>query len=327
MRGYRVGVVNPRTSFGERVRELLSEQRLPIIELKLLEPEIGGEATLTQFEDEVVVTQPLDADLLPHLDVVFVAAGDSDVLNRIAVETAEADTLTIVEGAQGLDAPVVVPRFSDIDLASERLVAVPLAASHLVGAVLKRMRDSFDLVRANATVLLPAGHRGVSGADELHQQVVNLLNFKPPPTEVFEEQVAFNVNIAAAGAGASGLAESVAREAAALAGLDTNLTVNLVQVPVFHAYAASIWAELGRPVDQRAVVAAFREAPFAIETARSPKSPSPVTVAESNRIHVGSIRCPSEVTQPGCWIWSVADTTAYDSALAAVEVARAALTG
>lgn len=325
MRGYRVGIINPRTPFGERVRELLSEHRLPVIELKLLESEIGDEATLTQFHDEVVVTQPLDADLLPHLDVVFIAAEDNDVMNRIAREAAENDTLTIVEGARGLDAPVVVPGIGSDDLAGSRLLVIPRAASYLVGAVLERMTSSLDVVRASATVLLPAGHRGAPGADELHQQVVNLLNFKAPPMEVFDEQLAFNVNVAAAGPGGPGLAESVAGEASSLAELGSSLTVTLLQVPVFHAYAASIWVELGKPVERRSVVAAFREAPFTIDTARRPKSPSPVSVAESNRIHVGSIRCPQEISQPGCWVWAVADTTAYDPALAAVELAREAL--
>ena len=32
MRGYRVGILGPRTPFGQRVRKLLSEGELPVIE-------------------------------------------------------------------------------------------------------------------------------------------------------------------------------------------------------------------------------------------------------------------------------------------------------
>jgi len=119
----------------------------------------------------------------------------------------------------------------------------------------------------------------------------------------------------------------VATEAARLAALDS-VTVNLVQVPVFHGYAASIWVELEQAAEQRAIVTAFREPPFTIDTARTAKTPSPVSVAETNRIHIGGIRHPLEVSQvsrPGFWLWAVCDTTAYDPALAAVELAKTAL--
>ncbi|GMR24309.1 MAG: aspartate-semialdehyde dehydrogenase [Acidobacteriota bacterium] len=327
MRGYRVGVVNPGTPFGGRVRELLSEQHLPVIELKLFESEGDGETTLAQFHDEVVVTQPIDVDLFPHLDLLFFAGQDTDLMNRMAMEASGEDVLTFVQGALALDAPVMVPGLQDAQLASKRLVAVPRMASYLVGAVLERAHASLGVARASATVLLPAGERGAPGAAELHEQVINILSFKSPPTDILGEQVAFNVNIVGAGAKSAVLAQTVAMEAARLAELDS-VTVNLVQVPVFHGYAASIWVELEDAAEQRAIVSAFREPPFTIETTRTAKTPSPVSVAESNRIHVGGIRRPLEVSQasrPGFWIWAVADTTAYDPALAAVELAKTAL--
>lgn len=330
MRGYRVGVVNPTTAFGGRVRELLSEQHLPVIELKLFESEADGKATLAQFQDEVIVTQPIDPDLFPHLDVLFFAARDTDLMNGMAMEAAAEDVLTIVQGAIALDAPVMAPGIQDAELASERLVAVPRMTSYLVGVVLARVHASLGVARANATVLLPVGDRGAPAEAELHEQVVNILSFKSPPTDVLGEQVAFNVNIAGggdAGPKSSALAETVAMEAARLAELDS-VTVNLLQVPVFHGYAASIWVELEDAAEQRAIVAAFREPPFVLDTARTAKAPSPVSVAESNRIHIGGIRRPREVSKtsrPGFWVWAVADTTAYDPALAAVELAKTAL--
>ena len=123
MRGYRVGVVNATTPFGDRVRELLSEQHLPVIELKLFESEADGTSTLAQFHDEVVVTQPIDPDLFPQLDVLFFAGQDTDLMNRMAVQASAEGVLTFVQGALGLDAPVMAPGLQDAQLASERLVA------------------------------------------------------------------------------------------------------------------------------------------------------------------------------------------------------------
>ena len=199
-------------------------------------------------------------------------------------------------------------------------------ASYLLGATLGRAAEPDAIAHASATVFMPAGARGAAGADELHQQVVHLLNFKTPPTGVFEEQVAFNVTMARAhGAQGYGLAQAVSAEAAALAGLDGKLTVSLVQAPVFHGYAASIWLELEEAVAERTLAARFRDPPFATDTKRGARAPSPVSVAESNLVHVGPIRRAVEAARPGYWIWVVADTTSYDSGAAAIELAKSAL--
>ena len=325
MRGLRVGVVNPRSPFGSRVRSLLSEGSLPVIELKLFESDVEGEATLTQFQADVVVTQPLDPDLFTNLDVIFFAGQDSDLFNRLAVDASGDGILSLVEGAIGLEAPVVVDG-ADGPMASadsdDRLFVVPRMASYLVGATLRRARESLSAASASATILLPAGVQGDAGAKELHQQVVNILSFKSPPTEIFEEQVAFNVKLGASGVRSVAVAESVALETAKLADMENALTVSLVQVPVFHGYAASIWVELEAPVEQRTLVACFKEPPFALETGRGAKSPTPVGAAESNRIHIGGLRRPIERSRPGFWLWAVADTTAYDSGSTAVEFVK-----
>lgn len=326
MRGLRVGIVNPRSPFGTRVRTLLSEGHVPIIELKLFESDTTGEATLTQFQDDVVITQPLDLDLLANLDVVFFAGEDGDLVNRMAVDASGDGVLSLVEGAVGLEAPVVFHGAdgpADSGDAEDRLFIVPRMASYLVGTTLRRVRESLSAVRASATVLLPAAIQGDAGANELHQQVVSILNFKAPPTEVFQEQVAFNVKVAGTGARSAVLAESVAAEAAKLANLEDALTVSLVQVPVFHGYAASIWVELEAPVEQRAMVACFQEPPFAMDTGRGAKPPTPVGAADSNKIHIGGLRRPSELSRPGFWLWAVADTTAYDSSSTAIEFVKA----
>lgn len=328
MRGFRLGILGPRGPFGERLRELLGEGRLPVTELKLLDAGLTGEATLTHVGDDVVVTQPLDPHLLPHLDALFVSGEDGDSLNRIAGEAAADGVLTLVHGAVGLDAPVLPTaapeRLAELDR-GEGIFLVPRAASFLLGTTLGRLQEKHPVRRAVATVLLPARESGDAGAEELHQQVVHLLNFKSPPTDVLREQLAFNVRLLGSGE-ASPLAEAVAAEASAIAGLGPSaLTVSLVQVPVFHGYSATIWVELEEALDAKTVGGRFRTAPFeAPKRSRGAVSPSPVSISESERIHMGSIRRSgaSAAGPEGFWLWSVADSTAYDPAVAAVEAVK-----
>jgi aspartate-semialdehyde dehydrogenase len=327
MRGYRIGIVSPRSPFGHRVRKLLSEGALPVIELKLFESDAEAGTTLTQFGDDVVVTQSIDPDLFPHLDALLVGGNDTDLLNRVAAQAGEAGVLTLVEGALGLGATVVTPeRFEELRSSGNRLGILPRVASYVLGATLSAIAKSHPIERAVATVLVPAQSLGDPGASELHQQVVHILNFKEPPTEVLPEQLAFNVRLVGASEAGLNLADSVAWEASRLAGIEGGLTVSLVQVPVFHGYSATLWVETKDHVDARAIRAAFRSKPFeSPRSSRGAKVPSPISAAGSETIHIGPVRAAVASGPPGFWLWAVADTTAYDPASAAIEIVRSVL--
>ena len=327
MRGYRIGIVGPRSPFGHRVRKLLGEGALAVIELKLFESESEAGATLTQFGDDVVVTQAIDPDLFPHLDALLIGGNDGDLLNGVASQAGEAGVLTLVEGALGLGGPVVTPeRFQELRSSGNRLGILPRVESYLLGATLSAIGADHPIERAVATVLVPAQSLGDPGASELHQQVVHILNFKDPPTEVLSEQLAFNVRLVGASEAGMNRADSVAWEASRLAGVEGTLTVSLVQVPVFHGYSAALWVETKDRVDAKSIRAAFRSKPFESQrSARGAKPPSPVSAAGSEAIHIGPVRAAVTSGPPGFWLWAVADTTAYDSASAAIEIVRSVL--
>ena len=327
MRGYRIGIVSPRSPFGQRARTLLGEGALPVIELKLFESGSEAGATITQFGDDVVVTQPVDPDLFPQLDALLVGGNDSDLLNRVAAQAGEAGVLTLVGGALGLGGPVVTPeRFEELRSSSSRLGILPRIESHLLGATLSAIAEVHGIERAVATVLVPAMSLGEPGAAELHQQIVRILNFQTPPTEVFDEQLAFNARLLGASDAGLSLADSVAWEASQVAGIEGALTVSLVQVPVFHACSAAIWVETRDAVDAKSIRGAFRSKPFeSPRSGRGAKAPSPVSAAGSETIHIGPIRAAVVSGSNGFWIWAVADTTAYDPADAAIQILRSLL--
>jgi aspartate-semialdehyde dehydrogenase len=175
-------------------------------------------------------------------------------------------------------------------------------------------------------ILMPAQSMGDTAAEELHQQHVHILNFKAPPTEVLREQLAFNVRLAGTPESGLAVADSVAWEAERLAGTEGALTVSLVQVAVFHGYSAALWVETKERADARVVRALFRGKPFDTpKSARGGKSPSPVSIAGSESIHIGPVRAGASASPPGLWLWAVADTTAYDPAAASLQILRSVL--
>jgi aspartate-semialdehyde dehydrogenase len=307
------------------------DQPLPVIELKLFEGVPKAGSTLTQFEDEVLVTQALDPDLFPSLDVIFVAEDTSPEVLAEATRAAAQGVLTLVAGGQ-LEAPVAAMGLNDAFLAEgRRLFRVPAGASILLGKVLEALSAAFEVKEAQATVMLPASELGTTAVEELHQQVVQLLSFGTPPTKVLGEQLAFNL------LGPSDKDDggkeiqpevTVAREVCALSGLEENrVSVFLLLAPVFHSYAASLWVQIGEEATMGEVLEALRKRKD-LDTNRRYEAPdgisrlvSPAAVAGSKKVHVGAVR-PDGRGEGGFWLWLAADSIAVDGAQNALQLAK-----
>jgi aspartate-semialdehyde dehydrogenase len=325
MRGYRVGVVNPFSAFGKRVRALIDERGFPTIELKLFELRHGGGSAITQFKDEVVITQPMDTELFTHLDVIFFGGDEEVNVADEAKAAAGEGILTIINKAPDVDGRVVALGLNDKPAPEPGdIVIAARSASVLLGTVLAALRRSLDVRQARATILLPASDRGDEAVDELHDQNVKILNFQEPPTQIFNDQLAFNLLLPPSDARTRPLDERVAEEAARLSGLESRPSVMLVQAPIFHSYALSLWVVLAEPAEPEAVtktLAASRR--IKAPGKRSPSVPTPVSVAESDKIHFGRVRHDPS-TPGGFWIWAVADSIALDPAAHAIQLAEKA---
>jgi aspartate-semialdehyde dehydrogenase len=113
---------------------------------------------------------------------------------------------------------------------------------------------------AFVTLLLPASEFGRAALDELHQQTVSLLSFQSLPREQYDAQVAFNLLPALGNAAKVKLAATGARiadhYATLSAGTASELTLQMVQAPVFHGYVASALVELQATASTEQVEAA-----------------------------------------------------------------------
>ena len=326
MKGYRAAVIGPLSPFGQRVRRFIEDGTFPAIELKLFESTLESGAPITQFHGEVLVTQLLDADLFPDLDVLFVGEGAGEEVLKLAASASQEGLLTFVAENLGLSVPVAAEGLNEKFLSDDvRLVGVPSTASILLGKVLNSIAGSFEIQQSFATVLLPASELGNRAAEELHQQVMQILNFGAPSTEVLGDQLAFNLIPSPEGRGENLPANLVAREAAELSGLEGDiLSVSLVRAPVFHSYAVSLWVELGAETIPESIVAAMGEHGGIDVTQAFEHSgtiPTPVSVAGSDKVHVGSLRPDS--ARPGFfWLWVAADSVAVDAAANSLALAQ-----
>jgi aspartate-semialdehyde dehydrogenase len=320
LKGYRVAVVAPVSTPGRRVREALVERQFPITELRLFESEGSGESRLTEFEGEVLITQPLDPDLFPRLDVIFFSAEAPRAPVRAAVEEG---VLTILLGpSPGLSAPLAAAGLNDKSLpAGTRLVRIPEPSALLLGTLLAALGRGFVVRQAVASLLVPAMELGQQAAEELQQQAINLLSFRPLPKEIFGDQLAFNVNLPPEEL-VSPAEERLQREIRELSEVEAPVAVFLMRAGIFHGYALALWVSLeGEPALEEVVEKLRRASLLVHRTEGAKPTPSPVSVAELGRIQVGRLR--RDPANPGAfWIWAVADLSAVDPANHAVRLAE-----
>jgi len=320
LRSYRVAVVGPLTPSGQRLREGLTERAFPVSELKLFESAASVETQLTAFEGDVVITQAIDPDLFRQLDVIFFAGEAEPEHVQAAVEQGVL-TLLLTPSPE-VKAPVAAHGVNDSALApGALLLAAPRPAALLIGTVLAALRRAFVVRQAVATVMVPAMERGKEAAEELQQQTINVLSFRPVPKKLLHEQLAFNLTLPSEDR--VPLEEELAREAKELSGLpEVPVAIFLVRAAIFHGYALVLWVSLEGDPTVEELAASLRKGPLAVyRSDRAKPTPTPVSAGELDRIQVGRLRRDGS-TRGGFWIWVVSDLSAVEPATGAIRLAE-----
>ena len=143
------------------------------------------------------------------------------------------------------------------DLTGPQVVAQPSATA--IAILLSALHRAMPIGQAIVHIFEPASERGKSGIEELQQQAVSLFAFQPMPKKVFDAQVAFNLRPQWGEGAPEKLADVEERIERHLASLLERLegipmpSLRLIQAPVFHGYALSLWVEFEDSADLSAV--------------------------------------------------------------------------
>jgi len=323
---WRAAIVGASTLLGKELAEELSGATDVLWDITLFDAE-GAGGTMTAAGDEALLIQPIADDSLIGMDVVFFAGDGRTALGFWKVAHAAGasivDLTGTLEGLPGVQvrSPLVegciAPDLATIAELSAHPAAIMLSliASRLRGAGLKRLA---------ATVLQPASELGNAGVEELHQQTVSLLSFKPLQKDTYDAQVAFN-QIASLGSAAKTNLErtrdTIHRQIGILAGevAAHSVTLQLLQAPVFHGYTASVFLEISQELDEKALRALlFRDLSQLIDEESA-----------SNEMAAGKgevlLRIAPADTKDGSafWLWMAADNlrlAARNAAACALEL-------
>ncbi len=311
-----VAVVGADTLLAKELREVLDG--LPVApRVQLIAAAADGSTVLAAEDEDVVVMTPLIAESLAGVKVAFLAG--SPASSRKAAKVAEqanlkGDTRLIdLTGAledrpsARLRAPMAEP-LPPAGLGDEvQVIAHPGAIALTI--FLAALSRGGKLRRTLIHVFEPASERGKKGLEELRQQTVAVLSFQKLKTDVFDTQVSFNL-LPAYGEEAmeplDSVEERLERHLASLLSVWPGIpmpSLRMIQVPVFHGYSFSVWAEFEDTVHTEVFAKALSSADLDV---RPDEPPSNIGSVGQSGLSVGAIRVDRNNPR-ACWFWVVAD--------------------
>ncbi len=306
----RGAVVGASSLLGKELAEELSKATAVVWDLTLLDAEEAG-GQMTAAGEEAMVIQPISAEAFSGIDVAFFAGEAATTLafwkNAHEAGASIVDLTGALEGQ-----PQVLVRAAGMKGGTAaNLATVALVPAHPVAVMLGMLQarlQAFGLTRMAATVMRPASECGSAGVEELHQQTVGLLAFKPLKKDVYDTQVAFNL-VSSLGEAAKVSLETVRatihRQLGSLLGGEgaDRIVLQLIEAPVFHGYTASVFLEFGSGVEAETVRAALHGE--GLDVVEEP-SPSNESAAGKDEVVV-SVSAAASREGSCLWVWMAAD--------------------
>lgn len=210
--------------------------------------------------------------------------------------------------------------------ADVHVIAHPAAIA--LALFLRRLHGQDAIRRSVIQIFAPASEHGAPGIEELQQQTVSLLSFKPMPRAIFDAQVSFNMLARYGEEAPAALEESelrIERHLATLLAMPGEgegapmPSLRLVQAPVFHGYSFSAWVEFEVNPGVEALESGLPMGSIEVLGADF-DPPTNLSQAGHGGIAVGAIT-PDRNHSEACWFWFVADNLRL-AAENAVAVAR-----
>lgn len=188
-----VALVGSDTLLGREIRDIVATSA-PELGVRLLAADEETPGTLTRVGDEAAIVSGLEAASLADARVVFLTG--SPEASRKTLEMA-GDSIPVIDltyaaeemPAARLRAPVVED--GEPEDGTVHVIAHPAAIA--LALFLRRLHVNDPIRRSVIQIAAPASERGAEAVEELQQQTVNLLSFKPLPQAIFDTQLGFSM--------------------------------------------------------------------------------------------------------------------------------------
>jgi len=313
-----IALIGSDSLLGREIRDIVATSGTSF-DLRLVADTGEQPGALTRVGDEPTVVGGLDATALLDARAIFLA-GSAESSRKTLELLDEAPGAAIIDlsGAAEdrpdarLRAPSVEDPEEPIPEAAVHVVAHPAAIA--LALFLRRLHALEPVRSAVIQIFAPASERGAPGVEELQNQTISLLSFKPMPKAVFDTQLSFSL-LAKYGEEAPVPLEDaemrIERHLASLLALpgegeDAPMpSLRLLQAPVFHGYSFSAWVEFESTPGVNTLEEGLASATIEVRSVDL-EPPTNVGQAGQSGIAIGGVQ-PDRNHPDACWFWIVAD--------------------
>jgi aspartate-semialdehyde dehydrogenase len=331
----KVGVVGATGQVGGVMRRLLAERAFPVDEIRFFASARSAGTTLPWEGVDVRVEDATSAD--PRgLDIALFSAGGA-TSKELAPKFAAAGA-TVIDNSSAWrmdpDVPLVVAEVNGAEVrnAPKGIIANPNCTTMAAMPVLKPLHDEARLVRLIASTYQAVSGAGLSGVDELDEQVRAVVDKAAalthdgaavtfPEPKKFARPIAYNVLPYAGSLVDDGEFETdeekkLRNESRKILAIpDLRVSGTCVRVPVFTGHSLSLHAEFAEPLSVARAVDLLRAARGVTVT----DIPTPLEAAGQDPSYVGRVRQDG----PNCLALFVSnDNLRKGAALNAVQIAE-----
>lgn len=321
--GYSMAIVGSTTLKGKELREVLVEKRFPVKKMRLLDHKEQGQ--LTEFDGEPKLVKKIEEDSFDGVDIAFFCGDPAETAKYLP--WAEKKGFTAIDLSQTplakKDAPIVVVGVNEEKIIKNRgIIRNPHSITISLCTILHLLKRAFGIQYSVCTVFQPVSEYGEEGMDEFFNQTISVLNFKRAEGKIFTKQVAFNLIPRVKKPYAKRYIdyESILiNEIRAVMGREfPPLTLSMIQAPIFHSHAISMFVVLHSEPTAEEVESQLKTCTALFH---DPLSPTPVETAGSDIINLGRVRRDKQIDR-GYWLWMVTDNLRWGCALNAVRIAE-----
>ncbi len=332
-----IALVGSESLLGREIRDIVATST-PGFALRLIAADEEQPGRLTRVGDEPIAVIALATENLIDARAVILAASADASSKALQIATDSDPDAVIVDLTfvaedrpnARLRAPLVEAQAeldeADQDESNIHVIAHPAAIA--LALFLRRLHAQAPIRRSVIQIFAPASEYGASGVEELQNQTISLLSFKPLPHAIFDTQLSFNLLPKFGEEAPVSVEDSelrIERHLASLLALPGEgdgapmPSIRVLQAPVFHGYGFSAWVEFDDDLDLVSLESSLVAANIEVRGADF-DPPNNVSQAGQGGIAVGAIT-PDRNAPESCWFWLVADNfrLAAENAVAVVR--------
>ncbi|MDR2428429.1 MAG: aspartate-semialdehyde dehydrogenase [Candidatus Margulisbacteria bacterium] len=327
---YNVAVVGATGVVGQEMLKVLEERKFPVGKIiPLASARTAG--SRVEFQGQEVVVQELKETSFSDAQIALFSAG-SAVSEKFAPLAAASGAVVIDNTAffrMDPQVPLVVPEInaSAVKNRPKGIIANPNCSTAQMVVALKPIYDAVGIKRLVISTYQAVSGTGKEAIDELQQEVVDILQFKPVRPKVYPHQIAFNILPHIDSFLDSGYSKEemkMVNETKKIFGdAGLRVTATTCRVPVFYCHAECVNVETQKKISADEARRLLHKAENVIVLDEPQKNiyPMPILAAGKNETLVGRIREDISIDN-GLELFIVADNLRKGAAFNAVQIAE-----